>query len=151
MATRRRAIVKSASVEKNIAVALEKLDAACSDGDKAVAARSKTSKKLNAESRRLNKRRGTLLRRTKAAATKAKATPSVETRKALREAVSELAATRKALARTRAAKAINSPELAALKAAQRQANAYGKAIAQADKVLTKPRKKRRKRVTKKAA
>jgi len=65
--------------------------------------------------------------------------------------VSELAATRKALAKTRAAKAINSPELAALKAAQRQANAYSKAIAQADKALNKPKKKRRKRAARKAA
>ena len=151
MAKKKRTIAKSASVEKNVATALERLNAACSDGDKAVAVRSKTSKKLSAESRRLNKRRGTLLRRKKAAAIKAKATPSVETRKALREAVRELAATRKALAKTRAAKAINSPELAALKAPQRQANAYGKAITQADKVLNKPRKKRRKRVARKAA
>jgi hypothetical protein len=144
MATQRRTVAKSASVERNIATALEKLNAARRDGDRAVATRSRTSKRLSAESRRLNKRRGTLLRRKNAAAKRARATPSVETRKALREAVSELAATRKALAKVRTAKAVNSPELAALKAAQRQANAYGKAIAQADKALNKPRKRRRK-------
>jgi hypothetical protein len=144
MPTQRRTVAKSASVERNIATALEKLNAARRDGDRAVATRSRTSKRLSAESRRLNKRRGTLLRRKNAAAKRARATPSVETRKALREAVSELAATRKALAKVRTAKAVNSPELAALKAAQRQANAYGKAIAQADKALNKPRKRRRK-------
>jgi hypothetical protein len=145
MATKKKTIAKSASVEKNLATALEKLNAACSDGDKAVAARGKIARTLNAESRRLNKRRGTLVRRSKAAAAKAKAAPSAAARKELREAVTELAATRKALVKNRAAKAVNSPELKALKAAQRQANAYGKAIAQADKVLSKPPKKRRKR------
>ena len=150
MATKKRPIAKSASVEKNIDVALERLDAACTEGDKAVAARSKIAKKLNAESRRLNKKRATLVKRSKVAAVKAKADPSAATRKALREAVTELAATRKALAKTRAAKAVNTPELAALKVAQRQANAYGKAIAQADKVLNKPKKKRKKRAKKAA-
>jgi hypothetical protein len=150
MATKKKPIAKSASVEKNIAVALERLDAACTEGDKAVAARSKIAKKLNAESRRLNKKRATLVKRSKVAALKAKADPSAANRKALREAVTELAATRKALAQTRAAKAVNSPELAGLKVAQRQANAYGKAIVLADKVLNKPKKKRKKRAKKAA-
>ena len=150
MATQKRPIAKSAAVEKNITVALEKLGAASTDGDKAVAARSKISKQLNTESRRLNKKRGVLLRRGKVAAAKAKATPNAEARKALRETASELAAVRKALAKNKAAKAVNTPELAALKAAQRQATAYGKAIAQADKVLNKPKKKRRKRARKAA-
>ena len=150
MATKKKPIAKSASVEKNIAVALERLDAACTEGDKAVAARSKIAKKLNAESRRLNKKRATLVKRSKVAAVKAKADPSAANRKALREAVTELAATRKALAKTRAAKAVNSPELAGLKFAQRQANAYGKAIVLADKVLNKPKKKRKKRAKKAA-
>jgi len=145
MATKKKSIAKSASVEKNIATALEKLSAATTDGDKAVATRSKIAKKLNAESRRLNKRRGTLVRRSKTAAAKAKAEPNAANRKILRETVAELAATRRALVKNRAAKAVNSPELKALKAAQRQANAYGKAIVQADKVLNKPARKRRKR------
>ena len=144
MATRKKTIAKSAAVEKNIATSLEKLAAACTDGDKAVAARSKVAKQLNREASRLNKRRGLLLRRTKAAAKKASTSPGAETRKALRAATAELAATRKAIAKVRAAKAVNSPELAALKAASRQANAYAKAIGQADKVLNKPKKKRRK-------
>lgn len=144
MATRRRTVAKSTSVERNIATALEKLNAARRDGDRAVATRSRTSRKLSVESRRLNRRRGTLLRRKAAADKRARATPSVATRKALREAVSELAATRKALAKVRTAKAINSPELAALRAALRQADAYSKAIAQADKVLNKPTKRKRK-------
>ena len=111
MATKKRPIAKSASVEKNLAVALEKLNAASTDGDKAVAARSKISKQLNAESRRLNKKRATQLKRAKVAAVKAKAEPSAESRKALRTAVTELAATRNALAKNRAAKAVNTPQI----------------------------------------
>ena len=150
MAKKRLTIAKSASVQKNIETSLEKLAAAVSDGEKAVAARSKISKKLNTESRRLTKRAATLVKRKKTAAAKAKAAPSVETRKALRVATVDLAVTRKGQAVLRAAKGVNSPELAALKAAQRQANAYAKAIAGADKVLNKPKKKRRKRAAKTA-
>jgi transposase len=49
------------------------------------------------------------VKRSKAAALKAKADPSAENRKVLRAAVTDLAATRKALAKTRAAKAVNTP------------------------------------------
>lgn len=150
MAKKRLTIAKSASVQKNITGSLDKLAAAVVDGDKAVAARSKISKKLNTESRRLSKKTAALLKRKKTATAKAKAAPSVETRKNQRVATVELAVARKAGAVLRAAKAVNSPEFAALKVAQRQANAYAKAIAGADKVLNKPKKKRRKRAAKKA-
>jgi hypothetical protein len=150
MAKARKKIVSSASVENNIASAVEKLSAASGDSEKAVAERSRTGKKLTAELRRLRKRRAMLMKRKKTAASKAKEWPSGETRSALRTVEKDVATTTRDLAKARAAKAVNTPELAALKAAQRQSNAYMKAVDQADKVLNKP-KKRRKRARKKAA
>jgi len=143
LAKSRKTIAKSASVEKNLATAAEKLSQASSDSEKAVAVRSRMGKQLASELRRLNKRRGVLLRRKQKAAQKAKAEPSRENVQAARAAEKDLVATRKALAKARAARAVNAPELAALKAAQRQAKAYQQAIEKADKVLNKPKKRRR--------
>ena len=57
----------------------------------------------------------------------------------------ELAETKTRLVKAKAAKAANAVELAALKAAQRRARAYAKAIVQAEAALAKPAKRRRKR------
>lgn len=153
MAKSRKTVAKSASVEKNVATAVEKLSTACKDSEKAVAARNRLRKQLASELRRLNKRRGVLLRRKQKASQKAKAEPSRENVQAARTAEKELVATRKALTKARAARAVNAPELAALKTVQRQAKAYQSAIEKADKVLNKPKKRRRatkkKRTTKK--
>jgi hypothetical protein len=57
--------------------------------------------------------------------------------------VKELATTKGKLVKARAAKAVNAVELAALKAAQRRANAYAKAIVQAESALNRTAKRRR--------
>ena len=144
MARKAKTIAKSAAVNSKIATALGALGAACTDSDAAVAVRTKTNKKLTADLKKLNRKRRVLAKRKLAAAAKAKKAPGVDTRKALRLVDKELVATRKALVKARADKAGNSAELAAMKAAQRQSNAYAKAIAKVDKVLNKPAKKRRK-------
>jgi hypothetical protein len=59
--------------------------------------------------------------------------------------VKELATTKTRLVKARAAKGANAVELTALKAAQRRASAYAKAIVQAEAVLNRPAKRRRKR------
>ena len=143
MAKKTKTIAKSAAVQSKIAVALGALGAACTDSNQAVATRTKTNKKLTTELKQLNRRRRVLAKRKLTAATKAKKVPGVETRKALRAADKDLVATRKALVKARAAKAGNSGELAGLKTAQRQSNAYWKAITQVDRVLNKPKKAKR--------
>ena len=130
-------IAKSAAVTKNIEAALASLGTACVAGDSAVARRSKDGKSLATATKRLSKKSATLTKRKRLSAKRAKASPSGETRKALRSVIKELATTKKQLIKARTAKGINAVELAALKAAQRRATAYAKAIAQAEKSLSK--------------
>ena len=145
MAGKKRAIAKSAAVTKNLETALAALGTACVSGDRAVARRSKDAKSLAATTKRLSKKRRVLAKRKRTSAKRAKAAPSGETRRAVRAVVRELATTKIRLAKARVAKGANAVELAALKAAQRRASAYAKAIVQAEAVLNKPAKRRRKR------
>ena len=145
VARKKRAIAKSTAVVKNIETALAALGTACVAGDGAVATRSKDGKSLALTTKRLSKKRATLTKRKRISAKRAKASPSGETRKALRTVVKELATTKIQLAKAKVVKAANAAELADLKAAQRRATAYAKAIVQAEAALNKPSKKRRKR------
>lgn len=137
MAKSKRAVAKSAAVTKNIEAALTSLGIACAAGDSAVAKRGKDGKSLAVATKRLSKKRAVLAKRKVLSAKRAKAAPSGETRKALRAVIKELTTTKTQLVKARAAKVANAVELAALKAAQRRANAYAKAIAQAEKSLSK--------------
>jgi hypothetical protein len=137
MAKSKRAIAKSAAVIKNIEAALSSLGTACDAGDSAVAKRSKDGKSLATATKRLSKKRAVLTKRKRFSAKRARSSPSGETRKALRSVIKELASTKKQLVKAKAAKGINAAELTALKAAQRRANAYAKAIVQAEKSLGK--------------
>lgn len=142
MAKAKRTIAKSAAVTKNIETALASLGTACVAGDSAVARRGKDGKSLAAATKRLSRKRAILAKRKKSSAKRAKASPSGETRKALRAVIKELATTKTQLVKARAAKGVNAVELAALKAAQRRASAYAKAIAQAERSLNKSTKRR---------
>jgi len=137
MAKSKRAIAKSAAVTKNIETALASLGIAKVAGDGAVAKRSKDGKSLAAATKRLSRKRAILTKRKRISAKRARTSPSGETRKALRGVIKELATTKKLLVKARAAKDINAVELTALKAAQRRATAYTKAIAHAEKSLGK--------------
>ena len=140
MAKTKRAIAKSAAVTKNIEAALASLETACVAGDSAVAKRGKDHKSFSTASKRLSKKRAILIKRKRLSAKRAKSSPSGETRRALRSVIKELATTKKQLVKARAVQGINAVELSALKAAQRRANAYAKAIAQAEKSLSKGQK-----------
>lgn len=145
MAGGRRVIAKSAAVTKNIERALAALGVACVAGDRAVATRTKDGRSHAAATKRLSRQRAILAKRKRASAKRAKAAPSGDTRRALRAVVKELAVTKARLAKAKAAKDANAVELAALKATQRRASAYAKAIVQAEAALAKPAKRRRTR------
>jgi hypothetical protein len=141
MAKSKRAIAKSAAVTKNIEAALASLGTACAAGDSAVARRGKDGKSLAAATKRLSRKRAILTKRKRISAKRARSAPSGETRRALRAVIKELASTKIQLVKARTAKGINAVELAALKAAQRRASAYAKAIAQAERSLAKTAKR----------
>lgn len=142
MAKSKRAIAKSAAVTKNIEAALASLGTACAAGDSAVARRGKDGKSLAAAMKRLSRKRAILAKRKRLSAKRARSTPNGETRRALRAVIKELASTKVQLVKARTAKGINAVELAALKAAQRRASAYAKAIAHAERTLAKAAKGR---------
>lgn len=147
----KKSVAKGAAVAKNIETALEKLTAACVDGEKAIAVRAKDAKSMMTAIRRLNKKRAALLKRKKTATNRLKKDGSAANKAALRATVKELAGVDKELPKLRAGKTENGDELVALKAAFRLASAYLKALATADKQLNKPKKKRRKKRAKKVA
>lgn len=151
MAKAKKKVASSASVNKKISSAVESLAAAWGDVQDAVATRSKAAKKMTAEVKKLSKKHATLAKRKKTAAAKHKKTATGETRKALNAVTKEIAAVKKVLSKARIEKSVHAAELAALKAGHRVAAAYTKVIEKADKVLNKPKKKRRKKRARKAA
>ena len=141
---KKKPIVKSMAVDKAIASAVDSLTSACTAGATAIASRTKDAKKFAAEGKRLAKKKAVLTKRKSAAAAKLKKAPNAETRKLLNATVKELAIVTKANAKSRADKAANAEELAGLKAGFKKADTFMKLIGKAEKVLDKPKKKRRK-------
>lgn len=141
----KKSVAKSASVEKVIGNAMTALAAANSDGEKAVATLSKIAKKLTTEGKRLSKKRATLTKRKKATTTKVKKDGSADAKKLLKATIKELNAVKKDAAKSLAAKTANNAELKGLKVSAKRTKAYLAVIAKADKVLNKPKKKRRKK------
>lgn len=141
MAKTKRTIAKSTAVTASIEAALASLRTACVAGDSAVARRGKDGKSLAASTKRLSRKRAILAKRKRLSAKRAKSAPSGETRKALRGVIKELATTKTQLVKARTAQRTNAAELAALKAAQRRARAYAKAIAQAEKSLNSTKRR----------
>ena len=137
MATAKKTIAKSGSIEKNLQTALDKLAVATTAVDKAVVVRARDAKKNIALVKRLTKRKATQTKRKQTAAKRVKKASSVETRQALRTATKELATTTKELAKARAVKAANAEELKALRALQRRTKGYNRGIAQTDRALNK--------------
>jgi len=145
MAKRTKSVAKSSAVTKRLETSMDNLDAAYADSEKAVTVRSRDAKKLTNAVKRLSKKKTTLSKRKRTAAARVKKSPGADTRGALRTVVKDLTSTTKELTKMKSAKEANAAELAPLKAALRRASSYSKAIAKIDRVLNKPKKKRRKR------
>ena len=145
MVVKKKSVVKNVSLVKVIDTTLANLDMATSNGSAALARATKSSKQAAAEGKRISKKRVTLIKRRKAAAAKAQKNPIAVNKSALKAVDKELAAIRKAAAKNKTVKAANFDELSGLRTSCKRLNAYTKAIAAADKVLNKPKKKAKKR------
>lgn len=143
MAVKKKSVVKNVSLVKVLDTTLTNLEMATTNGSAALALATKNSKKAAAEGKRLSKKRVSLIKRRKAAAAKVQKDPVVVNKNALKAVDKELAAIRKAAAKNRTIKAANFDELSGLRTSCKRLNAYSKAIAAADKVLNKPKKKTR--------
>lgn len=141
---KKKTVVKSASVDKSIAVAVNSLMSVCDVSSGAVASRADDAKKFTAESKRLVKKKTALAKRKKMTAAKLKKDSSAANRKMLKDIDKELTLITKAGAKNRAEKTANSEELSGLQMGFKKASTYMKAIEKADKILNKPKKKKKK-------
>ena len=138
-------VVKSAVIDNTISSAISNLVAACDKCAQAVDVRTSEAKRNTLASKRLTKKRAVLSKRKMTAAAKLKKAPSAETRKVLSVTEKELASVKKEIDKLQPAKEANATELATLRANLRRLSAYIKAFEQTDKVLSKPKKKARKK------
>ncbi len=147
-----RKTVSSANAEKTVDAAKASMVEVATTSARVIVTLSKENKKLLTSARRLSKKRAVLIRKKKTAANKVKMDPNAANRKNLKQIENEIAAVKKEAARIAGQKATLTPEITALRAISKRTTAYAKALDQVDKVLNKPRKKRRKkRVVKKTA
>lgn len=141
---KKKSVVKSAAVDKAIMAAIESLNAASEASAVAVATRAKDAKNFTAEGKRLAKKKAALAKRKKTAAVKLKKDGTAAARKSLKDSEKELAVVTKDGAKNRVEKSVNAEELTGLKLGLKKVSAYLKVIEKSDKVLNKPKKKKRK-------
>ena len=145
-------VVKNAALDNAVNAAVELIKSASTDCDKSIDVCTKNAKTNLAASKRLSKKRAALSKRKRTAATRLKKTPNAENRAALRNVEKELNAVKKEIDKLTPVKSANSEELAALKVTKKRVATYAAVIEKADKVLNKPKKKKRKkRAVKKTA
>ncbi len=122
------------------------VDAAASTKN-AITIIAKEKKKLVAETKRLAKKQAVLMKKKKAAKAKLKMDASAANTKAVKAIEKEMLAIKKMVAKIVPSKSGMLEELKALKDVSRRAAAYAKAVNGANKALSSPKKKRRKRRT----
>ena len=87
------------------------------------------------------------MKKVKTAAKRVKKDANAANKKAVKVIKKDIAIVKKDIAKLKTVKSAVSEELASLKLASKRAAAYAKSVASADKVLNKPKKKRRKKKT----
>ncbi|VAX13306.1 hypothetical protein MNBD_GAMMA24-2775 [hydrothermal vent metagenome] len=144
--------ISSTAATKAVDTAKASLEEVATTSSSAILTLGKESKKLTIAARRLSKKRAVLMRKKKTAANKLKTDPNAANRKNVKLIENELAAVKKEATKVAGQKATLTPEMSALRAISRQTSAYTRALGQVDKVLNKPKKKRRrKKAVKKVA
>ena len=147
MAVKKKSIkdVKGAASHKAVDSAVATINDIAASATNAVIAVDKEYKKLQKTAKSLSRKRATLMRKTRTAAKRLKKDVSVANKKAVAVIKKDVAAVKKEAEKVNKLKSTVSEELAALKAASKRAVAYAKSVTAADKVLNKPKKKRRKK------
>lgn len=145
MAVKKKSVIKNAALSKVIDTSLANLEAATANGATALALVTKKSTQSSAEGKRLSKKRIALIKRSKTSGAKAKKDPVAANTNALKAVVKELAEVRKEAAKNKTVRVANFTELSGLRISCQRLSAYGNALAAADRVLNKPKKKTRKK------
>jgi len=140
-----KSIVKNDVVDKAVNTAMSTLSNAGVECTRSIAAATKLAKTYLSAAKRLSKKRATLLKRKKSAAARLKKTANAINRKALKTVEKELNSVKKELGKLMPVKSANALELASLKASLKRIAAYTGVLDKADKILNKPKKKKRKK------
>lgn len=143
MAIKKKTLIKSSAAKSRHEAAVSALSKTCEESSNAVDARAKDGKKNASLVTRLGKKRATLVKRKKIAVVRLKKTPGADNRKALNAVIKDINTVSKDLKKAKAVKDANNLELSGLRATLKKASAYMKAIASADRILNKPKKKKR--------
>ena len=138
-------MVKGAAHLKAVDSAIAGINDLAAVATKAVIATEKEYKKLVKTAKSMNKKRASLMKKVKAATNRMKKDASAANKKAVAVIKKDIATIKKEIARHNLKKSAVAEELATLKSASKRAVAYAKAVTGADKVLNKPKKKKRKK------
>ena len=142
--------VKNSSAAKLVDSSIENLVSTDTQVNKAVTAISKEVKTLGKSIKTLSNKRKALTKKRIAAAKKTKKEPNAVNKKAGKAIVREIDINKKESTKLTAKKTILSDELKGLRITQKRTSLYLKAVAAADKVIAKPKKKKRKKSVKSA-
>ena len=137
--------VKGATHLKAVDSAIASINDVAATATKAVIATEKEYKKLVKAAKSMNKKRAALMKKAKTATNRMKKDTSTANKKMVSVIKKDIAAIKKELAKHQSVKSVVSEELATLKLASKRAVAYTKVVVGADKVLNKPKKKKRKK------
>lgn len=147
MATKKKAkkTVKGTTHLNVVDSAIANINDVATAATKAVIATEKEYKKLTKTAKSINKKRASLMKKAKTATNKMKKDASAANKKAMAVIKKDIAAIKTEVAKHKSVKSAVAEELATLKSASKRAVAYAKVVAGADKVLNKPKKKKRKK------
>ena len=147
MATKKKAkkTVKGATHLKTVDSAIASINDVAAAATNAVITTEKEYKKLAKTAKSINKKRASLMKKVKTATNRMKKDASAANKKAVAVVKKDIAAIKKEIDKHQSMKSAVSEELATLKSASKRAVAYAKAVTGADKVLNKPKKKKRKK------
>ena len=145
MPAAKKPVAKNAAIAKTIDTSVYNLEVALDNATKAVTVRSKESKKLLSDSRRLRKRRTTLMNKKKRAIAADKRNSTADSRKTIRSLTSELNATKKLIDKTTKTRQAILEELAGLKDSYKMLSGYVKGIYATDRAIERSKKKKRPR------
>lgn len=142
----KKAIVKSATMERTLDGVISALLTVSEKGSEAVRERSREVKKLTASNKQLVKKRTLLNKKKKAATIALMKQLSRDNRENLTSITKELKTVMREIEKLKKTKASSAAELSSLKSCVKRANAYLKCMERSDKALRKPARSRKPRI-----
>ncbi len=144
MAQAKKKIVKGEALVNAVDSAISVLSSIADNTAQSLVIVDKDNKKFSKEAKRLSKKKAVLAKKKKNASAKAKKSPIADNKKALKAIEKELNSIIKDAAKILALKTATLDELNTLKSVAKRTTAYNKSLVAIDKVLNKPKAKKKK-------